>query len=90
MKDENQDVRFDAARALAARKDPAAIDVLLAVAHDTNSRWRRYSFDALLKYPDDPRVEPAIKSGLDDADSQVRQSAEFALRQLASQKKKNP
>jgi len=40
-----------------------------------------------LNYTDDPGVEPAIKSGLDDSD---RQLAEFALRKLANQKKPKP
>ncbi len=90
LKDENEDVQFRAAQSLADRKDPKALEVLLSVAHDPKSRWRMYSFEALLKYPDDPRVEPAIKSGLDHENSQVRQFAEIALRQLASQKKQKP
>ena len=90
LTDQDQELQFRAAQRLAERKDPPALDVLLTVAHDPKSRWRMYSFEALLKYPDDPRVEPAIKSGLDDENSQVRQSAEFALRQLANQKKPKP
>jgi HEAT repeat protein len=87
LQDENNQLQFRAAQRLAERKDAKALEVLLTVAHDSKSRWRMYSFDALLKYADDQRVESAIKSGLDAPDSQVRQSAEFALRQLASKKK---
>ncbi len=90
LKDESEDLQFAAARTLAYRKDPEGLEALLVVAHDPKSRWRMYSFEALLKYPDDQRVEPAIKSGLQDMDSQVRQSAEFALRQLTNQKKQKP
>jgi len=90
LNDQNEEFQFRAAQTLSERKDAKALEVLLAVAHDPKSRWRMYSFDALLKYPGDPRVEPAIKSGLNDADTQVRQSAEFALRQLANQKKQKP
>jgi HEAT repeat protein len=87
LKDESDELRFRAAQRLAERKDAAALEVLLVVAHDPRSPWRMYSFDALLKYRDDPRVEAAIKSGLDDPDSNVRSSAEFALRTLRSAKK---
>jgi HEAT repeat protein len=87
LKDGDETLRFRAAQRLSERKDSQAIEVLLVVAHDPKSRWRMYSFDALLKYRDDPRVEAAIKSGLDDPDSNVRDSAEFALRTLRSAKK---
>jgi HEAT repeat protein len=87
LQDQNAEIRFDAAQALADRKDPDALEMLLPVAHDPKSRWRMYSFDALLNYGDDPRVEPAIKSGLNDPNSSVRSSAEFALRTLRRAKK---
>jgi hypothetical protein len=87
LKDESEELQFRAAQGLAERKDPAALDILLAVAHDPKSRWRAYSFESLLKYSDDPRVEPAIKTGLNNPDSFVRQSAEFALRNLHPAKK---
>jgi HEAT repeats len=90
LNDENDEFQFRAAQRLSGRKDPEALKVLLTVAHDPKSRWRMYSFEALLKYPDDPRVEPAIKSGLDDSNSQVGQFAQIALRQLAQQKKQKP
>jgi HEAT repeat protein len=90
LTDQDEQFQFRAAQRLAERKDPEALKVLLTVAHDPKSRWRMYSFESLLKYADDQRVEPAIKTGLNDADSQVRQSAEFALRQLANQKKPKP
>jgi HEAT repeat protein len=90
LTDQDEQLQFRDAQRLAERKDPSALDVLLTVAHDPKSGWRMYSFDALLKYPNDPRVEPAIKSGLDDPDSQVRQFAELALRRLADQKKQKP
>ncbi len=87
LTDKNETLQFRAAQRLAERKDPAALDVLLAVAIDPKSRWRAYSFESLLKYSDDPRVEPAIKSGLNDPDSFVRGQAEFALRNLRPAKK---
>jgi hypothetical protein len=90
LHDDNDELQFRAAQRLSERKDPKALEVLLTVAHDPKSRWRMHSFEALLKYPDDPRVEPAIKSGLDDENSQVRQFAQIALRQLANQKKQKP
>jgi HEAT repeats len=90
LKDENEDVQFRAAQSLADRKDPKALEILLTVAHDRKSRWRIYSFEALLKYPSDPRVEPAIKSGLNDENVQVGQFAEIALRRLVREKEPNP
>ena len=39
-------------------------------------------YDALLNFPDDPRVEPAIKRDLSDADDSVRHQAEEALKAL--------
>jgi hypothetical protein len=88
LEDESDSLQFRAAQGLSGRKDPKALEVLLTVAHDPKSRWRMYSFDALLNYPNDPRVEDAIKSGLDY--SNARDSAEFALRKLANQKKPKP
>jgi hypothetical protein len=90
LKDESEDVQFEAARTLSQRKDPAALPVLLRVAKDPKSRGRAYAIQALMKYPDDPRVQPAIKSGLDDPDSFVRQTAEITLRDLARQKNRKP
>jgi len=90
IQDENEDVRIRSAQVLAGRKDEAALGVLLATAHDPKSQWRAYAVKSLVNYPNDPRVEPAIKSRLDDSDSFVRQSAELALRQLANQKKPEP
>lgn len=90
LADQDEKLQFRAAQRLAEKKDLAALDALLTIAHDPKNRWRMYSFQSLLKYPDDQRVESAIKSGLDDTDRQVSQSAEFALRQLANQKKKKP
>ena len=90
LQDENEDVRIRSAQILAGRKDEAALGVLLATAHDPKSNWRAYAVKSLVNYPNDPRVVPAIKSRLDDSDSFVRQSAEFALRQLANQKKPKP
>jgi HEAT repeat protein len=88
--DENGELQFEAARTLSASKDPAALPILLKVAGNSESRWRMYAIGALVKYPDDPNVELVIRSALDDPRSSVRQSAEFALRQLASQKKQKP
>ncbi len=86
LQDENKDLQFHAARRLSERKDPEGLEVLLNVANDPKSPWRRYSFDALLKYRDDPRVVPAIKRGLDDPAYHIRRSAESALGNLAGQK----
>jgi len=85
LKDEDDGLEFRAARSLAERKDPQALETLLVIANDPKSRWRKYSFESLLKYPNDSRVEKVIKSGMEDQDSpdpQVRQFAEIAFRKL--------
>jgi len=87
LKDENLDNRFEAARTLAIRKDPAALDVLLEVAGDSQTMWRAYAYHALANYPADPRVEPVLKKGLKDEDSFTRGEAESALRQVRSKQK---
>src|SRR5262249_51986696 len=53
--DTEEEVRLAAAQALAGRKDPAAIDVLVAIAGDGKSRWRGDACQALAKFPNDPR-----------------------------------
>ncbi len=87
LNDENQEVQFRAAQRLSEREDPAALEVLLKVAHNPKNQWRMYCFEALLKYPNDSRIEPAIKSGLNDPDRYVRESAQLALRDLERRKK---
>jgi hypothetical protein len=85
LRDVDDGLEFRAARSLAERKDPQALETLLVIANDPKSRWRMYSFESLLKYPNDPRVEKAIKNGVDNGDPsnpQVRQFAEIALRKL--------
>ncbi len=82
LKDKERRVRFGAARVLADRRDPAALEVLLAVAADREDRWRPYAFQALAKYPNDPRVEPAIKNGLEDPATAIREAAKRALQSL--------
>jgi len=90
LNDQDEALKFRAAQTLANRKDPEALEVLLLVANDPKSRWRMYTFDSLLKYPNDPRVEKAIKSGMGDMDSQVSDAAKFAFQQLAKLKKRDP
>jgi hypothetical protein len=86
-KDESQ--RYAAAVTLADRRDPAAVGELLAVIANSQSLvgLRANACLALAKYPDDPRVEPAIKSVLGELG--VRDQAKQALEQLhAAQKKR--
>jgi hypothetical protein len=87
LKDERLDIRFEAARTLAVRKDSAALDVLLQVAGNEQTMWRPYAFQALVNYPNDPRVKPALEEGLKDRDSFTRGEAERALRQVQSKQK---
>ena len=85
MKDENDKVEFRTAQRLAERKDPKALETLLVIANDPKNHWRKYSFETLLNYPNDPRVEKAIQNGVDNgdpSDPRVRVFAEIALRRL--------
>jgi RNA polymerase sigma-70 factor (ECF subfamily) len=89
LKDAEADVRFAAARALAERKDPAGIEVLVAAARDAKSPWRDQACRALVQFPDDPRAERAIVSCVEDTqDPTVRDGAKIALEQLRLAKKK--
>jgi hypothetical protein len=90
LNDDNEEIQLRAAQALARRNDPGALEILLIVGNNPKNRWRQFAIQELPKYSDDPRVEAAIKHSLDDPDSQVRKSAEFALRQLANKKKQKP
>jgi hypothetical protein len=90
LDNDNEEIQLRAAQALARRKDSGALEILLIIANDPRSRWRQFALQELPKYSGDPRVEAAIKNRLDDPDSHVRKSAEFALRQLANKKKQKP
>ncbi len=73
-------LRYLAALTLADRKDEAALPVLLALARDRKSSWRGRACLALVNFPDDPRVKPAIESCLDDREGS--EQARAALRRL--------
>jgi HEAT repeat protein len=87
LKDKDSWVQSAAAQALAKRKDPTAIEVLVAIAHDNKNQWRAYIYKALLNFPNDPRVEPTIKLGLSDTDSFTRRQAQEALEELHTTRK---
>jgi HEAT repeat protein len=66
------------------------LDVLLAVVSEPeNHRWQN-AVDKLTKFPDDPRVVPALTNSLQSPDSRIRESARIALRQLEIAKKQKP
>ena len=88
LRDMNDDVRFEAARTLANRKDPAAVDELLAVAADKQNRWRAYAYLSLANFPSDARAKEAIEKGLDDPEDFARSQAQQALRELRRNQKK--
>jgi RNA polymerase sigma factor (sigma-70 family) len=88
LKDADADVRFEAARALANRKDAAGIDILIAAASDAKNPMREQACRALVNFPNEPRAERAIQSRLDDADPTVRDGAKMCLEQLRQAKKK--
>jgi len=61
LKDPNERVRFYAARALAQRKDPTPIPVLVEIARDKQSQWRSHAVEALNNYPNDPDAIAVLK-----------------------------
>lgn len=61
LKDRNESIRFNAARALAKRQDPAALPVLIEVARNTQSQWNQYAFPELERYPNHPEAKTALK-----------------------------
>ena len=81
------DTRYVAALTLADHRDPAAVEELLAITANRKTSWRGFACLALVNYPDDPRVEPAIKSVLDDREGAGQ--AKYALEQLQAARKKS-
>jgi hypothetical protein len=78
--------RFAAARALAPRKDPLALPVLLEVAGQSG-QWQGYALQALVNYPQSKEARAVLKEGVHAADSFSRSEASMALNQLRMQAK---
>jgi HEAT repeat protein len=70
-------VREAAAAALGALGDPRGLDAIIAACSDKPA-VRRRAILALAPF-DDPRIEPLLRSALEDRDWQVRQNAEDML-----------
>lgn len=70
-------VREAAAAALGAIGDPLGLDAIIAACSDKPT-VRRRAVLALAPF-DDPRIEPLLRSALEDRDWQVRQNAEDML-----------
>jgi hypothetical protein len=78
LKHPNKESRFHVARALAGRRDPAALEVLLDVAREPG-KWRGYACEELAKYPHDDRVIPVLESATLDDNTFARDLATWAL-----------
>jgi HEAT repeat protein len=89
LKDEDERVRLRAAQMLAQRKDAAALPVLLAIAANAQSQWRRDTLRSLLVFPNDPRVEPALRQLQQDADESLRAEAGRLLEELKGKQKRD-
>jgi HEAT repeats len=79
LKDQEPEMRFQAALSLADRKDAAGLDQLLTLAAKAPDRWREDAYRALANFPDDPRVETALMNGSKDTDPSVQSAANRAL-----------
>jgi hypothetical protein len=86
LTNKNDGLRYLAAMTLANRQDSTCLEVLLELAGDRKSSWRGAGCMALICFPNDPRVEPAIRSCLDDRMSGGQ--AKEALRLLHEVQKK--
>ncbi|MDD4962577.1 MAG: HEAT repeat domain-containing protein, partial [Gallionella sp.] len=78
LKDENGDIRRDAAQALGNFKDPAALNALLDAIKDEDSNVRRGAAQALGNFKD-PAALNALLGAIKDEDSFVRRDAAKAL-----------
>lgn len=88
LKDENADVRKNAAEALGKIKDTRAIDPLIATLGDEETDVRKNAVEALGNIGDSRAIEPLIAS-LDDKKSTVKSSAEEALKKIFENMKAN-
>mgnify|MGYP003424959210 CR=1 FL=1 len=82
LKDENADVREQAAFALGQIRDRAAVEALVIAIKDPSPDVREQVAFALGQLRD-PRAIDALTTALKDANADVRQKAAFALGQLA-------
>lgn len=81
LKDEDKDVRKNAACALGEIKDPRAIEPLIAALKDKDDNLRRRVPIALGKIKDSRAIEPLIVA-LKDKDNGVREIAAEALKEI--------
>jgi RNA polymerase sigma-70 factor (ECF subfamily) len=87
LKNKDESIRYAAAHTLAQRRDAAAIEVLVAVAGDSeSSTFRGGACMALVNFPNDPRAESAIRGRLDDL--YCKDQAKEALKQLRAAREK--
>jgi RNA polymerase sigma factor (sigma-70 family) len=89
LKDEDERVRLRSAQMLAERKDASALPVLLAIAGNAQSEWRRETLRSLLFFPRDPRVEPTLRQLQQDANESVRAEAVRILEELKGKQKRD-
>jgi hypothetical protein len=81
LTDPDSNVRGAAAVMLANRHDPIALPILLSLIHLPNP-YQNFLYTALAKFPNDPSVESAIRTGLKDTDDWSRPQAQEALDML--------
>lgn len=85
MRHDDPDVRWRVVARLIARwgSDERTLPTLLtALATDASAAVRDTVAMSLLAFPEDPRVQDALNSALQDLDEDVRWSAEYCLTQL--------
>jgi len=87
LKDSDPDVRYGAAAALARRRDPSAIETLIAITGDKESPWGCMAYYLLAIFPNDPRVLPVIEAAAQDSGARFHTQALSALESLRDAQK---
>jgi len=78
-------VQFWAAQALANKKDPLALELLLTIAQNPKHPHCAESLNSLLNYRGDPRIKPVLEKAARAHNPNVKSQAKFALDQLNRQ-----
>lgn len=83
LKDQDKEVRYEAARELGERKNPKAIDPLILALKDEEPEVRKEVVYALRRLRDEKTIKPLIEQ-LKDQDEGVRWSVALTLGQLGN------
>jgi len=86
LRNEDPDIRWEAARALGVIRDPRAVEPLIAALADTDPDVRRKAALALAKIHDQRAVEALLACSMKDENQVVRWAAAFGLGRFQDRK----